>query len=82
MNEIDLYKLKKETIENSLYGVDLELSATDITKLRFWLSLIVDEEDMSEIRPLPNLDNQIMCGNSLVDSYKGIRLFDDSLIVR
>ena len=42
--DINLYKLKKETIENSLYGVDLELSATDITKLRFWLSLIVDEE--------------------------------------
>ena len=82
IEEINLYELKRETIENSLYGVDLELSATDITKLRFWLSLIVDEEDMNEIRPLPNLDNQIMCGNSLVDSYKGIRLFDDSLIVR
>lgn len=82
IEDINLYELKRETIENSLYGVDIELSATDITKLRFWLSLIVDEEDMSEIRPLPNLDNQIMCGNSLVDSYKGIRLFDDSLIVR
>ena len=81
-NEIDLYKLKKETIENSLYGVDLELSATDITKLRFWLSLIVDEEDNNVINPLPNLDNQIMCGNSLVDSYKDIRLFDDSFIVK
>ena len=82
IDDINLYELKRETIENSLYGVDLELSATDITKLRFWLSLIVDEDDMNEIRPLPNLDNQIMCGNSLVDSYKGIRLFDDSLIVR
>lgn len=81
-NEIDLYKLKKETIENSLYGIDLELSATDITKLRFWLSLIVDEEDNNVINPLPNLDNQIMCGNSLVDSYKDIRLFDDSFIVK
>lgn len=81
-NEIDLYKLKKETIENSLYGVDLELSATDITKLRFWLSLIVDEENSSVINPLPNLDNQIMCGNSLVDNYKDIRLFDDTFIVK
>ena len=82
IEDINLYDLKRETIENSLYGVDLELSATDITKLRFWLSLIVDEEDISEIKPLPNLDNQIMCGNSLIDSYKGIRLFDDTLIVR
>ncbi|MBR0370601.1 MAG: Eco57I restriction-modification methylase domain-containing protein [Methanobrevibacter sp.] len=80
--DINLYKLKKETIENSLYGVDLELSATDITKLRFWLSLIVDEEDNNVINPLPNLDNQIMCGNSLVDSYKDIRLFDDTFIVK
>ncbi|WP_295722620.1 Eco57I restriction-modification methylase domain-containing protein [uncultured Methanobrevibacter sp.] len=79
-DEINLYKLKKETIENSLYGVDSELSATDITKLRFWLSLIVDEENNNVINPLPNLDNQIMCGNSLVDNYKDIRLFDDNFI--
>ena len=82
IDEVNLYDLKRETIENSLYGVDIELSATDITKLRFWLSLIVDEEDITEIKPLPNLDNQIMCGNSLVDSYNGIKLFDDGLIVR
>lgn len=81
-DEINLYKLKKETIENSLYGVDLEISATDITKLRFWLSLIVDEEASNVINPLPNLDNQIMCGNSLVDNYKDIRLFDDRFIVK
>lgn len=79
--DINLYELKKQTIEKSLYGVDLELSATDITKLRFWLSLIVDE-DNNKINPLPNLDNQIMCGNSLVDNYKDIRLFDDSFIVK
>ena len=82
VEDVNFYDLKRETIENSLYGVDIELSATDVTKLRFWLSLIVDEESMDHIRPLPNLDNQIMCGNSLIDSYKGIDLFDDSLIVR
>ena len=82
IENVNMYDLKRETIENSLYGVDLELSATDVTKLRFWLSLIVDEEDIKEIRPLPNLDNQIMCGNSLVDNYEGVRLFDDCLIVR
>ncbi|AMK15261.1 Eco57I restriction-modification methylase domain-containing protein [Methanobrevibacter olleyae] len=69
IDDINMYDLKRETIENSLYGVDLELSATDVTKLRFWLSLIVDEENLKQIRPLPNLDNQIMCGNSVIDGY-------------
>ena len=82
VQDIDFYSLKKETIANSLYGVDLELSATDVTKLRFWLSLIVDEENVKEIEPLPNLDNQIMCGNSVIDGYDNVRLFDDELIVR
>ena len=82
VQDIDFYSLKKETIANSLYGVDLELSATDVTKLRFWLSLIVDEENIKEIEPLPNLDNQIMCGNSVIDGYANVKLFDDELIVR
>lgn len=82
VQDIDFYSLKKETIANSLYGVDLELSATDVTKLRFWLSLIVDEENIKEIEPLPNLDNQIMCGNSVIDGYTNVKLFDDKLIVR
>lgn len=78
----NIYDLKKETISNSLYGVDIEQSAIDITKLRFWLSLIVDEESADNIKPLPNLDNQIVCGNSLIDTYKGIKLFDNSLTLR
>ena len=78
----NIYDLKKETISNSLYGVDIEQSAIDITKLRFWLALIVDEISADNIKPLPNLDNQIICGNSLIDTYKGIKLFDDSLTLR
>lgn len=73
---IDYYELKKETIENSLYGVDKDFSATDITKLRFWLSLIVDEESFDDIQPLPNLDNQILCGNSLIDNFESVKLFE------
>jgi len=71
------YELKRETIENSLYGVDVEPSAVEITKLRFWLSLIVDEEDMNNIKPLPNLENKIMCGNSLIEEFEGIKLYID-----
>ena len=76
-----VYELKRQAIEQSLYGVDLDSSAVDITKLRFWLSLIVDEENIETIRPLPNLDHRIMCGNSLVDEFEGVSLFDESLLV-
>ena len=75
-----VYELKRQAIEHSLYGVDLDSSAVDITKLRFWLSLIVDEENIEAIRPLPNLDHRIMCGNSLVDEFEGVSLFDESLL--
>ncbi len=74
------YFLKRETIENSLYGVDIEPSAVEIAKLRFWLSLIVDEDNMDNIKPLPNLDNKIMCGNSLLDEFEEIKLFNNLLI--
>jgi len=74
------YSLKREAIENSLYGVDIDASAIDIAKLRFWLSLIVDEVDMKNIKPLPNLDHKLMCGNSLLEEFEGVKLFDDSLL--
>lgn len=81
VDDIDFYDLKREIIEKSLYGVDIELSATDITKLRFCLSLIVDEEAKNSVNPLPNLDYKIMCGNSLVDSFKDVKLFDNKILV-
>nr|WP_302578494.1 TaqI-like C-terminal specificity domain-containing protein [Methanobrevibacter arboriphilus] len=78
--EINNYELKREIIENSLYGVDIEYFALDVAKLRFWLSLIVDEESVEEIRPLPNLDHKLMCGNSLIEEFEGVQLFDKSLL--
>ena len=63
--------LKKEIIQNNIYGVDIEKGAVDIARLRFWLSIVVDEEEAS---PLPNLDYKIMQGNSLIESYKGMDL--------
>jgi adenine-specific DNA-methyltransferase len=74
------YNFKRETIENSLYGVDIDSSAVDIAKLRFWLSLIVDESDITDIQPLPNLDHKIMCGNSLLEEFEGVKLFDEELL--
>lgn len=79
------YRIKWETIKNSIFGVDIENSAVDIAKLRLWLSLVVDQEiDENNPcpHPLPNLDYNIMCGNSLVDEFEGIKLFNDSLLQR
>ena len=67
----DRAEIKKSIIQNNIYGVDIEKGAVDIARLRFWLAIVVDEEEAS---PLPNLDYKIMQGNSLIESYKGIDL--------
>ena len=54
-------------MRNNIYGVDIDGGAVDIARLRFWLSLIVDEEEPS---PLPNLDYKIMQGNSMMESFE------------
>ncbi len=64
-------QLKKEIIENNIYGVDIERGAIDIARLRFWLSIVVDSE---EPQPLPNFDYKFMQGNSLIESYVGYDL--------
>ncbi|MBU1077423.1 MAG: N-6 DNA methylase, partial [Spirochaetes bacterium] len=70
-----IYQFKRECIENSLYGVDIDPGAVEIAKLRLWLSLVVDEDDIKQIKPLPNLDYKIVCGNSLLGVEKN--LFND-----
>lgn len=60
------YFFKRHAIQNCLYGVDIDLGAVEIAKLRLWLSLVVDEEDVKQIKPLPNLDYKIVAGNSLL----------------
>jgi hypothetical protein len=74
------YDFKRHAIQESLYGVDIEPGAVEIAKLRLWLSLIVDEDDIGRIKPLPNLDYRIMQGNSLLEEFEGIRLFDEKLL--
>jgi adenine-specific DNA-methyltransferase len=67
------YHFKRHAIQHCLYGVDIDPGAVEIAKLRLWLSLVVDEDDIEQIQPLPNLDYKIVCGNSLlgVSSVKG-----------
>ena len=58
-----LYDLKLRIISQSLYGVDIDPFATNIAKLRLWLSLAVEAEKPV---PLPNLDFKIETGDSLL----------------
>ena len=65
------YVHKLGIIQSSIYGVDIQPIAVDISKLRFFLSLIVDEkiDDLKNnrgIEPLPNLEFKFVCGNSLI----------------
>jgi len=71
------YFFKRHAIQNCLYGVDIDISAVEIAKLRLWLSLVVDEEDVKQIKPLPNLDYKVVPGNSLIGVGKD--LFNDAL---
>ena len=75
-----IYDYKRHAIQSCLYGVDVDPGAVEIAKLRMWLSLIVDEEEMKNIKPLPNLDYKIMQGNSLLQEYNGIKLFDEKYV--
>jgi type I restriction-modification system DNA methylase subunit len=69
-------EVKRAIIQNSIYGVDKDKGAVDIARLRFWLSLIVDEEVKKgeKPQPLPNFDYKIMQGDSLLESFKGYSL--------
>lgn len=86
------YDLKVNTIKNCIFACDIEPSAVDIAKLRLWLSIVIDDEITEETgngdfdahskpRQLPNLDCNIICGNSLVDEFKGNRLITESVLL-
>lgn len=81
-NKRSIYNIKWNTIKNCIYAVDIENSAVDITKLRLWLSIVVDQVEVpkSGPEPLPNLDCKIMQGNSLIDEFNGIKLIDEKFI--
>ncbi len=79
------YGRKLYLIQKCIYGVDIQQIAVEIAKLRFFISLLVDEKiDKTKenwgVEPLPNLDYKIMQGNSLLEEYEGIKLFDERLL--
>lgn len=71
------YARKLFLIENCIYGVDIQPIATQISKLRFFISLIVDQnvakdkqEENFGIRPLPNLETKFVTANTLIGIEK------------
>ena len=48
----NLYSFKRNCIQNSIYGVDIDESAVEIAKLRLWLTLIVEKEDYENTEKL------------------------------
>ena len=88
MMERSPHSLKYETIRNCIFAADIDPSAVDIAQLRLWLALVIDDEINPEAhneleghrnpRLLPNLECNILCGNSLVDEFEGIRLIKES----
>jgi type I restriction-modification system DNA methylase subunit len=85
--EVDRYHLKREIISKNIYGVDIDANGVEIARLRLWLSLIEEVEDPSHIETLPNIDFNIVAGNSLIgwlhetlDTHPLIDLLEDSLV--
>jgi hypothetical protein len=57
------YSRKLGIIRDSIYGIDIQPLAIQITKLRFFISLLIDQKD--EITPMPNIETKIICADSL-----------------
>ncbi len=83
------YARKLYLIENCIYGVDIQSIAVQISKLRFFISLVVEQkktEDANDnfgIRPLPNLEAKFVAANTLIGlAKKEANLFDNPDIAK
>lgn len=81
------YARKLYLIENCIYGVDIQPIATQISKLRFFISLVAEQNPTNiatanfGIRPLPNLEAKFVSANTLVPLEKNENLFSSSEIL-
>ena len=64
------YFIRKRILRDNLYGIDIMEEATEIAKLRLFLALVSSAHDVEELEPLPNIDFNIMAGNSLIGLIK------------
>lgn len=88
-NELD-YARKLYLIENCIHGIDIQPIATQISRLRFFISLIVDQKVDEKktnfgVRPLPNLENRFVTANSLIglndeQAYLSSKEIDDLML--
>ena len=71
-NQYNNYGRKLYLIQNCIYGVDIQPIAVTIAKLRFFISLVIEQESNDNrnenygIRPLPNLETKLVAANTLI----------------
>ena len=90
-NEQFDYAYKMKILKDCIYGVDIQESATEISRLRAFLSLIVEEkiddtQDNRGIEALPNLQFQFITANSLkpvrdTNETIGVDIFDQLVLI-
>lgn len=64
-SHLDDYGRKLGIIRDSIYGIDIQPLAVQITKLRFFISLLIDQKTTKGITPMPNIETKIICADSL-----------------
>ncbi|MCI1732286.1 MAG: Eco57I restriction-modification methylase domain-containing protein [Prevotella sp.] len=80
------YARKLYLIENCIYGVDIQPIAIQISKLRFFISLVVDQiankdaKDNFGIRPLPNLEAKFVAANTLIGLKSDLSITDTDVV--
>jgi hypothetical protein len=67
------YFIRKRIVTDNLFGVDIMEEATEIARLRLFLALVASADDVEQLEPLPNIDFNILSGNSLI----GLMRVDD-----
>jgi len=60
------YYIKRRIVTDNLYGVDIMEEACEIAKLRLFLAMVASVRQVADLEPLPNIDFNILPGNSLV----------------
>lgn len=65
LRHMDDYSRKLGIIRDSIYGIDIQPLAVQITKLRFFISLLIDQDIEQEVTPMPNVETKIVCANTL-----------------
>jgi hypothetical protein len=60
------YYIKRRVVSDNLYGVDIMEEACEIAKLRLFLAMVSSVNRVEDLEPLPNIDFNILPGNSLV----------------